>query len=72
MESIEIFFGNTEKTKQVITDLFIKHFPDNSIEFREAKENPFSDEISHYGTVKISDNDDDKFQSFFFEYLNKI
>lgn len=72
MKNIEIFFGNTENQKQTITNLFHKFFPDNSIEFRTANENPFTDEITHYGSIKISEEQEDKFQSFFSEYKRFI
>ena len=67
MKTIEIFFGISEQEKNEISNILHKHFPNLEIEFRTAQENPFRDEISNYGSIKIK-NDEEKFQSFFSEY----
>ena len=72
MKKIEIFFGNSENTKQKITNLFKKIFPNNSINYITAKENIFTDEDSYYGCVEIGEDQEDKFQSFFSEYIKAI
>jgi len=70
MKKLELYFGNSEKRKEQISNLLKKHFPNIEItDEKQVEENPFQPEvISNYGTIRIEESQEEQFNIFFKEY----
>jgi hypothetical protein len=65
---LEIYFGESLHEKEEIENLFRKFFPKKIISFRVVMENS----KTHYGSIKLDEEEEEKFNVFFKEYRKLI